>query len=41
MPHDVMAAFDAHGFETQSMQRYEKLLASEGVSLAHASTQTR
>jgi hypothetical protein len=41
MPHDVMAAFNANGFETQSMQRFEKLLASEGVSLAHASTQMR
>jgi hypothetical protein len=41
VPHHVMAAFDANGFETQSMQCFEKLLASEAASLAHASTQMR
>lgn len=41
VPHKVMAAFDAHGFETQSMQRIEQLLARQGALLAHASTQTR
>jgi hypothetical protein len=37
----VMAAFDPYGFETQSMQRIEQLLACERWPLAHASTQTR
>ncbi len=41
VPHKVMAAFDAHGLETKSMQRFEQLLARKGASLAHASTQMR
>jgi hypothetical protein len=41
VPHEVMAAFDPYGFETQSMQRIEQLLACERWPLAHASTQTR